>query len=195
VLSRTLRLIRDRIAIARDPIAFARHLGVRVGEGCRLIGIDRSTFGSEPYLVSIGDHVTITAGVRFVTHDGGVWVLRTRHPDIDVVGRITIGSNVFIGLNAILLPGIRVADDSVVGAGAVVARDVPAGSVVAGAPARVVRTIEEYETEALKKALHVRGLRPEEKRRVFLKQTESRATSSPRADADMAESGGDTGTK
>jgi len=62
-------------------------------------------FGSEPYLVRLGDHVSITAGVKFISHDGGVWVFRDRFPELDVFGPITVGSNVFIGINALIMPG------------------------------------------------------------------------------------------
>ena len=92
--------------IRTDPVAYARGLGVRVGEGCRLIATHHGTFGTEPYLISLGDHVTITNGVQFVTHDGGVWVFREHHPDIDVIAPITVGNNVFIGINTILMPGV-----------------------------------------------------------------------------------------
>ena len=76
VIRHATRSAADRFLIASDPVSYARRIGVRVGRDCRLIGIDRATFGSEPYLVSIGDHGTITDGVRFITHDGGVWVFR-----------------------------------------------------------------------------------------------------------------------
>jgi acetyltransferase-like isoleucine patch superfamily enzyme len=144
---------------------------VAVGRDCRLLGLERGTFGSEPYLISIGDHVTVTGGVRFVTHDGGVWVLRRKYPDIDVVGRITIHDNVFIGLGAILLPGIEIGPDAIVAAGAVVNKDVPPDSIAAGVPARVVGTIEDYERRVLPRAIHVRSGTPAEKRRAFLEHT------------------------
>ena len=112
--------------------------GFRVGDRCRLIDVSLKTFGSEPYLVRLGDHVTLTSGVRFLTHDGGVWVLRDRYPDLDVIGEIVVEDNVFIGVNALILPNVRIGRDSVVAAGSVVTRSVPPGSVVAGVPARVI---------------------------------------------------------
>jgi maltose O-acetyltransferase len=51
---------------------------------------------------------------------------------------VTIGSNVWIGGGAIILPGVVIGDDAIVGAGSVVTRDVPAGATVAGNPARIV---------------------------------------------------------
>jgi len=54
-------------------------------------------FGSEPYLVKIGDNVNITQSVMFHTHDGGLFVLRSKYPNINRFGKITVGDNVFIG--------------------------------------------------------------------------------------------------
>jgi acetyltransferase-like isoleucine patch superfamily enzyme len=167
-ISRVIGLLKDNLLIARDPVAYARSVGVQIGEDCRLIGIKRAQFGSEPYLISIGNHVTITSGVSFTTHDGGVWVLRPKYPDIDVFGRISIEDNVFVGMNATILPGVTIGRNSVIGAGALVNRDVPAGSVVGGVPARHIRTVEEYEQRALAKAVHVRGLPPHEKQAAIL---------------------------
>lgn len=168
-LLRTLRAARDSHRARTDPVRYARSIGVRVGEECRLIGVSPETFGSEPYLIRLGDHVTITAGVRFVTHDGGVWVMRREFPNIDVFGPIEVGSNVFIGLNAILMPGIRIGDDCVIGAGSVVVKDVPSGTVAAGVPARPLRTLAEYRQRALDAALHVRDM-PETAKRVHLEK-------------------------
>ena len=106
-----------------------------------------AVFGSEPYLVTIGEHVEITAGCVFITHDGGMWSLREwdeRYKDLDVFDPIKIGNNVFIGNNSIILPGVTVGDNVVIGAGSVVSRDIPANSVAAGVPARVIRSLEEY---------------------------------------------------
>ena len=71
LIRRATKSVVARYLIASDPISYARHIGVRLGSDCRLLGIGRDTFGSEPYLVRIGDHVTVTAEVRFITHDGG----------------------------------------------------------------------------------------------------------------------------
>ncbi|MDX6242063.1 MAG: hypothetical protein QOG10_6970 [Kribbellaceae bacterium] len=168
---RGLVQVRDRLEIARDPIGFARRIGVTVGANCRLLGLQRMTFGSEPYLISIGNHVTITAGVKFVTHDGGLWVLRDKYPNIDVVGRIVIHDNVFIGLGTILLPDIEIGPNVVVGAGSVVRNSISPGTVAVGAPAKPVRTIADYEKRQLARALYVRDLPFEEKKRIFLEHT------------------------
>jgi acetyltransferase-like isoleucine patch superfamily enzyme len=168
-LLQTVQAARESRLARIDPVRYARSIGVRVGQECRLIGVSRETFGSEPYLIRLGDHVTITAGVRFITHDGGVWVMRREFPNIDVFGTIEIGSNVFIGLNAILMPGARIGDDCVIGAGSVVVKDVPSGTVAAGVPARPLRTLAEYRQRTLGVAVHIRDL-PEVEKRAYLEK-------------------------
>lgn len=144
-------------------------MGVRVGADCRIFGDPSVIFGYEPYLVEIGDHVTVTHGVRFITHDGGVWVFRQDNPDIDVFGRIRVGNNVFIGLNAVILPGVCIGNDCVIGAGAVVTRDVPSGTVAAGVPARRICSIAEYKQRMVVRAVHIRSL-PKDQRRRWLEE-------------------------
>jgi acetyltransferase-like isoleucine patch superfamily enzyme len=167
VLLQALRKVSRLYRAKRDPVGFARSLGVHVGERCRFIQTSDETFGSEPFLIRIGDHVTITAGVQFVTHDGGVWVFREREPAIDVVAPIVVGNNVFIGLNAIILAGVTIGDDCVIGAGAVVARDIPAGTVAAGVPAKPLKTVEAYRESLAGRATDIRSLAPGDKRRVL----------------------------
>ncbi|MHC5540403.1 acyltransferase [Singulisphaera rosea] len=161
---RIIKAINRRIKMRTDPVAYARSLGVRVGHDCRL-DLAPDTFGSEPYLISIGNHVTIAPNVKFINHDGGVWVFRKDHPDIDVVAPIVICDNVFIGMNCILLPGITIGANSVVGAGSIVTRDVEPGSVVVGAPAKRIKSVDDYWERVRPKAMMIRGLSPDEKRR------------------------------
>lgn len=156
------------LKIRSDPVAYARGLGVTVGKDARLLAIHPGTFGTEPYLISLGDHVTITARVQFITHDGGVWVFRDKEPDIDVVGPITIGNNVFIGFGTILMPNIRIGSNVVIGAGSVVTRDIPDNCVALGAPARVYCSIEEYSGTVQAKKINLRNLAPDAKRKVLV---------------------------
>ena len=136
-----IRIARESWAARFHPIDFARSIGVQVGEGCRLLGVDRETFGSEPYLIRLGNHVSTTDGVRFVTHDGGVWVFREDHPDIDVVAPILVEDNVFIELNTVIFAGAPIGDDCVIGSESVVSRDIPSSSVAVGCPAKPIRKI------------------------------------------------------
>jgi hypothetical protein len=157
----------DAWQIARDPVAFARSRGMVVGERCRFIKPNTIAFGSEPYLVRLGNHVTVCAGVHFITHDGGVWVLREQHPDIDVFGPITVGNNVFIGPNTLILPGATIGDNCIIGAGSVVTRNIPSNSVAVGIPARVIKSLDEYWAKVEPNATYIRSLPADEKRRIL----------------------------
>lgn len=121
--------------------AYLREQGAGIGTDCR---IQVRGLGSEPWLISIGNHVTIGSDVCFNTHDGGAWVFAQELPSLQHFGRIDILDNCFIGYGAILLPGIRLGPNAVVGAGSVVTHDVPPNSVVAGVPARFVSSLEDY---------------------------------------------------
>ena len=105
------------------------------------------SFGSEPYLIELGNHVRVNEGVHSVTYDGGMWVLRQYvhgGEKFDLFGKITVGDNVHIGTNAIIMPNVRIGSNVVIGCGAIVTRDIPDNSVVVGVPARVIESIDEY---------------------------------------------------
>jgi len=170
MIQRILRRASREVQVRRDPIAYARSLGVRVGQDCWFIATGPGTWGSEPYLVTIGDRVLITNRVSFVTHDGAIWPFRRQFPDIDRFGPITVGNDVFLGLGAMLLPGVTVGDESVVGAGAIVHRDVPPRTIVAGVPARPICTIDEYFTKHEQGFTHIHRLPEAEKREILLKR-------------------------
>jgi acetyltransferase-like isoleucine patch superfamily enzyme len=167
ILGEVLTLIsyaRSRWRKARDPVAYARSIGARVGNNCRLIDVE---FGSEPYLVTLGHHVSATS-TRFITHDGGVWVFRDRRPDADVIAPITVGNNVFFGSGVIVLPGVSIGDNVVIGAGAVVTRDIESNCVAAGVPATRIRSLAEYWQAVEPRLLPTKLLDNSEKRAYLL---------------------------
>lgn len=145
------------------PIKYARKIGVRVGKNCRLINVSYST---EPYLITLGNHVSATK-VHFETHDGGVWVFREEHPEIDVVKPITVGNNVFIGYGTIIMPGVTIGDNVVIGAQAVVTKDIPSNVVAAGIPAKVIRSIEQYKNNTFLKGDKTKLLPRNQKRKYY----------------------------
>jgi acetyltransferase-like isoleucine patch superfamily enzyme len=108
-------------------------------------------FGSEPYLISIGRHVTISSRVTFINHDGGTWVFRQlpKYRDVIRFGRIVIHDNCFIGSGVTIMPGVSIGPNAVVAAQSVLTSDVPANTVVAGVPGRVLMTVGEYAEKAL----------------------------------------------
>ncbi|MGD0482989.1 MAG: acyltransferase [Terracidiphilus sp.] len=140
--------IKSRVLYALKGSTYAaRARGVKIGEGCRLYSLN---FGGEPWLISIGDRVTITDGVQFVTHDGASWLLRDGKGRRHRNAPIEIGNDVFIGANSIILPGVRIGSRVIVGAGSVVNRSIPDNCVVAGVPAKFIRTFDEFERRGLK---------------------------------------------
>ena len=162
MLSILNRMVRP-LLLKLCPVEYARWMGVKIGEGCRWVCPKASTFGSEPYLVEIGDHVSIGAGTRFITHDGGVWVFRAERPTLDVIEGIRVGSNVFLGDECLIMPGVRIEDNVVVGARSIVTRDIPANVVVAGAPARVVSSLDDYRRRSEEKGKTTKGMGRKEK--------------------------------
>lgn len=120
--------------------------GIRVGKGTIFYGpetmqIDRS----RPFLLTIGEFCKITAGVIILTHDYSRSVLRIVYGDVVGEGRKTIiGNNVFIGMNSIILMGTQIGNNVIVGAGSVVSGSIPDNVVIAGNPARIIRTLDEH---------------------------------------------------
>jgi acetyltransferase-like isoleucine patch superfamily enzyme len=126
----------------KTRLKLARKWGVEVGEGCVLL---HCKFGSEPYLVTIGNHCLIAPGVQFVTHDAGIWVFEEDYATpATKFGPVVVHDNCMIGINSIIMPGVEIGPSSVVGAGSVVARDVPPNTVYAGNPAKYIESYDEY---------------------------------------------------
>ena len=154
MLWRLISTLWRRYQLRRDPVAHARSLGVRIGRNCHFYGAAAGMFGSDPYLITIGDNVHITSGVLFVTHDGGTLILRKEVPDLELTAPISIGNDVYIGVNAVILAGVSIGNRCIIGAGAVVTKSIPANSVAVGVPARVVKTVDEYLQSARARSLH-----------------------------------------
>jgi acetyltransferase-like isoleucine patch superfamily enzyme len=111
-----------------------------VGEGCRIYSL---VISSEWELLSIGNRVTVSSDVLFITHDGVGWLFADdqgrRHYSL---ARIEIGDDVFVGARSTIMPGVRIGNRCVVAAGSVVTKSVPDGSVVGGNPAKLIGTYD-----------------------------------------------------
>lgn len=105
---------------------------------------------SDPSHIFIGNNVYVTAGVRFINHDmmNGMLnrVLGTNEFKYTVKD-IHIEDNVVVNANALILPGVTIHKNCIIGAGAVVSKDIPENSVAAGNPIRVIETLDEYITK------------------------------------------------
>lgn len=109
---------------------YLRNQGVIIGEGCNIH--KSAQFGSEPWLIKISDNVRITQGVKFITHDGGLWTLRKMGLiDSESVkyGSISVGNNCNISWDVTIMPNVHIGDNCVIAAGAVVTKNVPAGTI------------------------------------------------------------------
>ena len=150
-----------------------REQGVVIGKNLRLFNHKSIRFDTTtPGLITIGDNVSITADVSILTHDFCSSVFREKYHDyLPGRSKVIIGNNVYIGQKAIILRGVTIGDNVIVAAGSIVTKDVPSNSVIAGVPARVVCTLDEYyqkrksvalaEAKQYARDLHqYRGLRP-----------------------------------
>ncbi len=98
--------------------------------------------------MNIGDDVTVTSGVKFITHDGSTCLVKDEHGKrYQKFAPITVGSRVFIGVNTIIMPGVTIGSDVVIGAGSVVTKDISDNSVAIGVPAKVVSSFEDYQAK------------------------------------------------
>ena len=124
-------------------VKYLRSKGAKIGKNLRL-NCDLSCFGTEPYLVEVGDDCLFAAGVRLITHDGGITVLSNLNyfngERRDKMSPVKIGSNVYIGMDAKIMPGVTIGKGAIIGAGSVVTRDVPDYCVAAGVPAKVIKS-------------------------------------------------------
>lgn len=169
MLKKMLRFINIKIMSEDKYIAYLRHKGVKIGQECEIH--KEAIFGSEPYLITIGNHVRITRGVKFVTHDGGLWVLRKlgKCPNADHFGSIVIGDNTHIGWDSTIMPGVHIGNNCVIGCSSVVTKDIPDNSVAVGVPARVIETIDQYYEKNAKNLVPTYGMSASEKE-LYLKE-------------------------
>lgn len=162
-----LRSIKSKYLITLKPVEYANKVGVNFPRGgVHLYG--KTVWGSEPWLISLGNNVHITDGVRFITHDGGTLLYRDKVPDLEITKPIKVGDNVYIGNNVILLPGVTVGNNVIIGAGAVVSKDIPDNSVAVGVPARVIKTADEYFEKIQRESLHLGHLKGQEKDKALM---------------------------
>ena len=140
----------DKLALKRynehTRAIYWRKKGVQIGDNVRIL---TNMFLTEPYLIRIGNHVTLAGGVTFLNHDGAVWLFREEYPNLQRFGTIIIKDNCFIGQNVQLLPGITIGPDANVAAGAVVNTDVPPGTIYGGVPARRISSVDTYKSKII----------------------------------------------
>lgn len=134
----------------RYTLKYAKVLGVKVADNVRFTGVP--DFGTEPWLIEIGENCLITQNVRFLNHDGSVNMVRRldeKYKDVLKFGKIVVGSNVFIGANSIIMPNVSVGSNAIVAACSCVTKDIPSGEVWGGVPAKKIGTVADYADKLL----------------------------------------------
>lgn len=132
-----------------SPLLFTQVLqkeGFDIGEHTIFYAPNSQILDRErPWMLKIGDYCKITRGVTILTHDYSRSVIRMYEGGVvGEAGETIIGNNVFIGINSIILMGAQIGDNVIIGAGSVVSGKIPSNAVVAGNPAKVIRTLDEH---------------------------------------------------
>lgn len=95
---------------------------------------------SHVWHIKIGDNVTLAPRVHILAHDASL----CHHLGYARIGNVTIGNNVFVGAESVILPNVTIGDNTIIGANSTVSRSIPENSVAAGSPAKVICSLEEY---------------------------------------------------
>lgn len=141
----------------------ARYAGVHLGKHNYIAS---KFWSSEPYLITIGDYCGLTTGTKIFTH-GGARVARNIYPDFDCFGKVIIGDYVYIGTNSLIMPGVSIGNNVLVAAGSIVTKSVPSNVVIAGNPAKIICTLDEYINHNLPFNLNSKWMSPKEKKRLL----------------------------
>lgn len=129
--------------------AYLRWVGVQMDGNVTYLSSNTRLDGADFSLISLGDGVVISSGVRILTHDFSIDRVLKADPnlaedEVFVARGVRIGTDVFVGAGSILLPGSNIGDRSIIGAGSVVRGEIPPDSLVIGNPAEVVGSALEF---------------------------------------------------
>jgi len=137
-LDRILRGVYRRL-FRPDRLAALRKRGLVAGRN--LVMLDGVIIDwNHCWHIAIGDDVVLAPRVHILAHD----LSTKRYLGYTRIGRVTIGSRVFIGSSSVVLPGVTIGDDVIVGAASVVTHDIPSRTVAAGNPCRPICSLDDY---------------------------------------------------
>ncbi|MDT0559380.1 acyltransferase [Ichthyenterobacterium sp. W332] len=132
-------------------LSFLRASGASIGENTMIslgakIDVRRGK-------ITIGDNCLITHGCYILSHDGAAHVIDSSD---DGTGFVTIGNNVFIGVNTVVMRNVTIGDHAIIGAGSVVNKDVPTGAIAAGNPIKIIKELDKPYRDLPKKHISVK---------------------------------------
>lgn len=127
-------------ASSQDYVNYLRSNGMVIGNNTVIYSPNNCVIDqTRPWMIEIGDNVSITTGVTILTHGYDWSVFKGIYGDVlGSAGRVKIGNNVFIGMNSTILKGVTIGNNVVIGANSLINKNVPDNSVVVGNPQRVV---------------------------------------------------------
>ena len=146
-----------------------------IGKNVKMVG--PVNFGSEPYLITIGDDTTISFDCAFVTHDAATRVIRNlpgQNKETVIYGPIKVGKNCFIGCRTVVLPNVTIGDNCIIGAGSIVNKSIPANSVAADQPCKVICTLDEYIEKHKDDFMYIVSKPFNEKKKILLEKFKER---------------------
>ena len=162
-LWQTFRLYTIRGSAARTEYLRKNHVFAAIGENCT---IQKRKVPLYANLIRLGNNVHIASNVSFLTHDVTHLVLnnlpsvKERGGVQERVGCIEIGDNVFVGSGTHILYDTKIGSNVIIGTGSTVTKDIPDNSVVAGTPARVIGTFDEFIEKQFALTKYPDGLKP-----------------------------------
>lgn len=128
--------------------------------------LQKCHWSSEPYLITVGSHCQLT-NCRIFTH-GGAQAVRHIDPTFDTFGKVVIGDYVYIGTNSLIMPGVVIGSHVLIAAGSVITKSVPDGVVVAGNPAKIICSLEEYYNKNKDYNFALKGMPSKKKRSILM---------------------------
>ena len=120
--------------LQRKGLVIGKNLNIEKG-----VIIDSSI----PFLIEIGNNVTLAPYVHILAHDASTKIVL----GYSKIGKVIIGNNVFIGAKSIILPNVKIGNNVVIGAGTIVSKDIPDNSVVVGNPGKKIMDMETFKNK------------------------------------------------
>ena len=163
-LQQTLRLYTILTSTKRTKYLRDKKIFGAIGDNCNVMDRKIPLYAK---LIKLGNNVRLASNVTFVTHDV-THVMLNANPTLkgikfkEKIGCIEIQDNVFVGAGSSILYGVRIGSNVIVGAGSLVNKDIPSNSVVAGVPARVISTFDQYINKRLTTETYPESLGPGE---------------------------------